>query len=142
MYLIDRSRLFKSSRSIWKTTELGPLRQRAYAKTETRRQGNSEGTPARLLASTRDHAPLDESSFLLVFRARDFPALSAVPALLLDGKEGSTVQVRQRASLKTLQTCGSASCRGARDVPDADEDVVFVGRRSTGREFRRQIEAG
>jgi hypothetical protein len=64
------------------------VRQRAYAKTETRRQGNSEGTPARVLASTRDHAPSDESSFLLVFRARDFPALPAVPASLLDGKEG------------------------------------------------------
>ena len=64
------------------------MRHRAYAKTETRRQGNSEGTPARVLASTRDHAPSDESSFLLVFRARDFPALPAVPASLLDGKEG------------------------------------------------------
>jgi hypothetical protein len=31
---------------------------------------------------------LDESSFLLVFPARDFPALPAVPALLLNGKEG------------------------------------------------------
>jgi hypothetical protein len=60
------------------------VRQRAYAKTETRRQGNPEGTPARVLASTRDHAPSDESSFLLVFRARDFPALPAVP----NGKEG------------------------------------------------------
>ena len=28
------------------------------------------------------------------------------------------------------------------DVPDADEDVVFVGRRPAGRDFRRQIEAG
>ena len=63
------------------------LRQRAYAKTETRRQGNSEGTPARVLTSTRDHAPSDKSSFLLVFRARDFPALPAVRASLLDGKE-------------------------------------------------------
>jgi hypothetical protein len=37
---------------------------------------------------------------LLVFRARDFPALPALPASLLDGKEGSTVRVRQRASRK------------------------------------------
>jgi hypothetical protein len=64
------------------------VRQRADAKTVTRRQGNSEGTPARVLASTRDHAPSDESSFLLVVRARDFPALPAVPASLLDGEEG------------------------------------------------------
>jgi hypothetical protein len=28
------------------------------------------------------------------------------------------------------------------DDPDADEHVVFVGRRLVGREFRRQIEAG
>jgi len=28
------------------------------------------------------------------------------------------------------------------DVPDADEDVVFLGRRPAGRDFRRQIEAG
>ena len=28
------------------------------------------------------------------------------------------------------------------DDPDADEHVVFAGRRPAGREFRRQIEAG
>jgi hypothetical protein len=65
-----------------------------------RRRQDAKGTLREVLASTRDHAPSDESSFLLVFRARDFPALPALPASLLDGKEGSTVRVRQRASRK------------------------------------------
>jgi hypothetical protein len=37
-------------------------------------------------------------SFLFArFRARGFPALPALPASLLDGKEGSPVRVRKRA---------------------------------------------
>jgi hypothetical protein len=98
------------------------VRQRAYAKTETRRQGNSEGTPARVLASTRDHAPSDESSFLLVFRARDLPALPAVPASLLHGKEGVD---------------GSSPSEGLAEVP-ANRHLLLSRRKTRTHVGRRQ----
>ena len=88
------------------------VRQRAYAKTETRRQGNSEETPARVLASTRDHAPSDESSFLLVFRSGDFPALPAVPASLLERKEEHAEPAMRAQAVVLLH-------------PGADDDAGF-----------------
>src|SRR5205823_8859026 len=51
-------------------------------------QGNIEGTPAPARASTRGHSSTGDSFFLRDFRARGFPAVPAVPASLLDGKEG------------------------------------------------------
>jgi hypothetical protein len=52
------------------------------------RRGNMEGTQARVRASTRGHSSGADSLFLRGFRARDVPALPAVPASALDGKEG------------------------------------------------------
>ena len=56
-------------------------------------------TPPRARASTTGHSSSDVSFSSRGFRARGFPAVPAVPASLLDGKEGSTVRVRQRALL-------------------------------------------
>ena len=53
-----------------------------------RRRGNSEGTPTRAPAPTRGHRASGDSFRLRGFRARGFPALPAVPASSLDGKEG------------------------------------------------------
>jgi hypothetical protein len=52
------------------------------------------------LASTRGHSSSGDSFFLRGFRARGFPVVPAVPLSSLDGKEGSTVRVRQRAPAK------------------------------------------
>jgi hypothetical protein len=51
-------------------------------------QGNIEGTPARAPESTGGHSSSGDSFFLRDFRARGFPLFTAVPASLLDGKEG------------------------------------------------------
>ena len=69
----------------------------------SRRRGNTEGTPLRARASTAGHPSSGDSFFLCGFRARVFPDVPALPASLLDGKEGSTVRVRQRGSNKDLQ---------------------------------------
>ena len=45
-------------------------------------------TPPRARASTTGHSSSDVSFFSRGFRARGFPAVPAVPASLLDGKEG------------------------------------------------------
>jgi hypothetical protein len=115
------------------------VRQRAYATTETRRQGNSEGTPARVLASTRDHAPSDESSFLVVFRAPDFPALPAVPASLLDGREGvsgsSPEEGFRVCPAQAMLLLPLTATAGGCDVHEASTDV----HRSNSRASRSRI---
>src|SRR5262245_60580257 len=52
------------------------------------RQGNTEGTPTRAPAGTRGYSSSSDSFFMRGFRTRGFPALPALPASLLDGKEG------------------------------------------------------
>ncbi len=51
-------------------------------------EGNTEGTPARPATGTRGHSSPGDSSFLRGSRARGFPAVPALPASSLDGKEG------------------------------------------------------
>jgi hypothetical protein len=53
-----------------------------------RSSGNTEGTSHRARTSTRGHSSSGDSFVLRGFRARGFPALPALPASLLDGKEG------------------------------------------------------
>jgi hypothetical protein len=52
------------------------------------RRGNTDGTALRARASTRGYPSSPDSLLLPGFRARGFPALPAVPARDLDGKEG------------------------------------------------------
>ena len=51
-------------------------------------KGNTEGTPARARTSTRGQLFSSDPFGLRRFRARGFPILPALPASLLDGKEG------------------------------------------------------
>src|SRR5262249_30099801 len=51
-------------------------------------QGNTEGTPARAHATTRDHSLSRDSSGSPDFRILRLPRLPALPDWLLDGKEG------------------------------------------------------
>jgi hypothetical protein len=60
-------------------------------------RGNTEGTPARARTSMRDHSLWPNSSALRAFLVRRRPRLPSPPAPVLNGKEGSTVRVRQRA---------------------------------------------
>ena len=51
-------------------------------------EGNTEGTSARVRASTRAYSSSADSSRLRDLRARGLPRMPSIPASLLDGKEG------------------------------------------------------
>jgi hypothetical protein len=82
----------------------GLVARRRFVSHPAPRRGNIEGTPTRAPASTRGHSFPGDSFFLRGFRARDEPAVPALPALELNGKEGSTVRVRQRALQRPRKT--------------------------------------
>ena len=59
-----------------------------HAESETRSEGNTEGTQARARASTRNHSFSTDPFGLRDLRARGDPLLPLLPVSDLDGKEG------------------------------------------------------
>src|SRR6266446_3694527 len=78
----------------------GPLKPSTYIREAVAHKGNTEGTQGWLRASTRGHSFSADPFALRDLRGRVDPPLPLLPSPDLDGKEGSTVRVRQR-----LQEC-------------------------------------